>query len=135
MVSEHTSGTTGTPLRLWQSHSTTRAWYALMEARWRGWYALSRANRWAIMGGQLITPIHQKSPPFWVWNAGLRQLYLSSYHLSAETCAAYLEAIRKYRAEYVLGYASSLHSLALFAAEQRLEPPQLKVVISNAEPL
>jgi phenylacetate-CoA ligase len=132
---EHTSGTTGTPLILWQSQETTRAWYALMEARWRGWYGLSRANRWAILGGQLVAPRSQKSPPFWVWNAGLKQLYLSSYHLSTETCAAYLEAVQEYRVEYLWGYASALHSLALFAEEQRLEPPRLKVVISNAEPL
>jgi phenylacetate-CoA ligase len=132
---EHTSGTTGTPLQLWQSQETAKAWYALMEARWRGWYGLSRADRWAILGGQLVTPIHQKSPPFWVWNAGLKQLYLSSSHLSPETCAAYLKAIQDYRVVYLWGYASALYSLALFAGESGLKPPRLSVVISNAEPL
>ena len=36
-----------------------------------------------VLGGQLVAPVTQTKPPFWVWNAGLNQLYLSSYHLSA----------------------------------------------------
>jgi phenylacetate-coenzyme A ligase PaaK-like adenylate-forming protein len=132
---EHTSGTTGTPLQLWQSQETVQSWYALMEARWRGWYGLSRDDRWAILGGQSVTPVHQKSPPFWVWNSGLQQLYLSCSHLSAATCPAYLQALQEYRVTYLWGYASALHSLAQFAAELGLKPPGLSVVISNAEPL
>jgi phenylacetate-CoA ligase len=83
----------------------------------------------------MIVPILKMSPPFWVWNAGLRQLYLSSYHLSAETSPAYLKALVDYRVEYLWGYASTLYSLALCAEEMRLQPPTLKMVISNAEPL
>jgi phenylacetate-CoA ligase len=132
---EHTSGTTGTPLQLWQSRDTTRLWYALAEVRWRGWYGISRADRWAILGGQLVVPIGQEKPPFWVWNTGLNQLYLSSYHLSEQTCASYLQALHKKRIVYLYGYASSLHSLALFIQEQRLDPPPLKLILSNAEPL
>ena len=130
---EHSSGTTGTSLPLWQCQTAARRWYALMEARWRGWYGLSRHDPWAILGGQLVTPVNQRVPPFWVWNAALKQLYLSSYHLSAETCASYFEALRQRQVVYLWGYASSLYSLALFAQDQRLKPPRLKVVISNAE--
>lgn len=135
MWCEHTSGTTGTPLQLWQSRDTTRLWYALAELRWRGWCGVSQEDRWAILGGQLIVPIGQKKPPFWVWNTGLNQLYLSSYHLSAQTCASYLQALHKRRIVYLYGYASSLYSLALFIQEQRLDPPSLKVILSNAESL
>ncbi|HEY3862563.1 MAG TPA: hypothetical protein VGO59_11805 [Verrucomicrobiae bacterium] len=132
---EQTSGTTGTPLRLWHSRATARAWYALMEARWREWYGVSRKDCWAILGGQLVTPVTQKKPPYWVWNAGLKELYLSSYHLSPETCASYLSAMKARGIRYLWGYASSLYSLALFASEQRLEPPRFSVIVSNAEPL
>lgn len=135
MWREHTSGSTGTPITLWQSRETLRAWYALVEARWRGWYGLCRNDRWAILGGQLVVPAHQQSPPFWVWNGGLKQLYLSSYHLSAETAAAYIGAIKKCRAVYLWGYASSLYSLALLTREQKPFDLNLKVIISNAEPL
>jgi phenylacetate-CoA ligase len=134
-VVEHTSGTTGKPLTLWKSKDSVRQWYALFEARWRGWYGLSRHNRWGILGGQLVTPFTQSKPPFWVWNAGMNQLYLSSYHLAPQNVAAYLDAIQNHKLVYLLGYASSLYSLAQLALEQNLNIPALKAVISNAEPL
>jgi phenylacetate-CoA ligase len=83
----------------------------------------------------MVVPRAQRHPPFWVWNAGLKQLYLSSYHLSSENCAAYLKALRKSDVAYIWGYAWALHALALFCHEQQLQAPQLKAVISNAEPL
>jgi phenylacetate-CoA ligase len=134
-VVEHTSGTTGKPLTLWMSAEAVREWYALFEARWRGWYGLSRHDRWGILGGQLVAPFAQVKPPFWVWNAGMKQLYLSSYHLAPQNIAAYLEAIKSHKLVYILGYPSSLYALAQLALEQRLTVPALKVVISNAEPL
>jgi phenylacetate-CoA ligase len=112
-----------------------KEWFALFEARWRRWYGVSRRDRWAILGGQLVVPIKQSRPPYWVWNSGLHQLYMSSYHLSPDAIGAYWEAMRRYRVIYVLGYASSLYSLALGAIEQGLQSIQPKVVISNAEPL
>jgi phenylacetate-CoA ligase len=131
----HTSGTTGKPLTLWLSRDAVREWYALSEARWRSWYGVSRHDRWGIFGGQMVTSFAQTRPPFWVWNRGMNQLYLSSYHLALQNVAAYLDAIRRHRLIYLLGYASSLHSLAQLALEQELNIPALKVVISNAEPL
>ena len=132
---ETTSGSTGTPVTFWHGRETARSWYALMEARWRRWNGVSRHDRWALVGGQLVVPTHRNRPPFWIWNAGLHQLYLSSYHLNAEHAADYFRALRDYGPAYLWGYASSLSTLAAFAEDQKLEPPRLKVVISNAEPL
>ena len=112
MYCEQTSGTTGTPLHIWSSKKTIRGWYALLEARWRRWYGVSRRDRWGILGGQLVTPIKQSRPPFWVWNTGLNQLYMSSYHLSPNFAPHYLEALAKYSIKYLWGYSSSLHALA-----------------------
>jgi len=135
MYYEHTSGTTGKPLHLWHSRETLNAWYALTEARMRRWYGLSRADRWAILGGQLVAPVERDRPPFWVWNFALRQLYLSAYHLTPDNIAAYLEAMRQHEVVYLLGYPSGLYTLARAALEQGLAAPRLRAVIGNAEPL
>ncbi|MGO8930985.1 MAG: phenylacetate--CoA ligase family protein [Limisphaerales bacterium] len=135
MWCEHTSGSTGTPLTLWQSHETVRYWYALFEARWRTWYGLSRKDRWGIIGGQLVTPAGQTKAPYWVWNGGLNQLYLSAYHLSPGAAKHYIHALRDYGVTYLWGYASALSTLARFAMDQDLTFPPLKAAISNAEPL
>ncbi len=135
MFYEHTSGTTGKPLHIWLSRETVGAWFALFEARGRRWYGVSRHDRWAILGGQLVAPVERDRPPFWVWNSGLNQLYLSSYHLAPQHIAAYLEAIRRHEVTYLLGYPSALYQLAREALDQRLAAPRLKVALGNAEPL
>src|SRR5437016_14584366 len=96
----HTSGTTGQSLDLWRSKSTERAWYALFEARCRRWYGVSRHERWAILGGQLVTPVGLRRPPFWLWNAALNQLYMSSYHSAPDLVPHYLDSLSRYRIGY-----------------------------------
>jgi phenylacetate-CoA ligase len=135
MFLDHTSGTTGTSLDLWSTKETVRNWYALFEARSRQWYGLTRHDRWAILGGQLVAPTAQREPPFWVWNAGLNQLYLSSYHLAPDLIPAYLQALVKYRVKYILGYPSAINALALEVLKLGRKDLVMDVVIANAEPL
>lgn len=135
MYAEHTSGSSGTPLTLWWSRETTQRWHGLLDARALGWNGLRPGDRWAMLGGQLIVPVERRDPPFWVWNAPFRQLYLSSYHITPEVTEAYIDAMRAKRVVYVLGYASSIYALARNVHRLRLKPPRLRCVISNAEPL
>jgi phenylacetate-CoA ligase len=132
---EQTSGTTGKPLRVWHSRQTSRDWFALFEARVRRWNGISRSDRWAMLGGQLVVPVSRRKPPFWVWNAAMKQLYMSSYHLSPSLIEAYLEAMRRYAVTYMLGYASSMTTIAWEALERGIPALPLRVAISNAEPL
>lgn len=135
LIEEHTSGTTATPLSLYISRPDYRYWYALAEARWRRWYGVSRHERWAIVGGQPIVPPAATEPPFWVWNAALHQLYMSSYHVSERTAADYVRAIDDHRVTYLLGYPSSIHALAEVCRANGIRPRALRVVVANAEPV
>jgi phenylacetate-CoA ligase len=135
MMLLQTSGTSGTPLRLWVPRANVRDWYALSEARWRTWYGVTRHDRWAILGGQLVTPVAQRRPPFWVHNRSLNQLYLSTYHLAPDLIRYYFEALHSFKPKYLLGYSSALHTLAHECIRQRLGGLNLRVVLTNAEPL
>ncbi len=135
LVLDHTSGTTGVPLKIWVNSEGVQKWYSLFEARWRRWYELSRHDRWGMLGGQLVVPFSRSRPPFWVWNSGMNQLYLSTFHISPSFIPAYIEAMYKYKIVYLLGYASSLYDVARIALEQNLDIPPLQAVLSNAEPL
>lgn len=130
-----TSGTSGTPVTTMRSRATMQAWYALVEARWRRWYGVSRHDRWAILGGQEVTPLERSRPPFWLWNAAGNQLYLSSLHLRPEHAPAYLAALQEYRIVHVYAYSSSLAQLARMIVDQGLSAPRLKVAVTNAEAL
>jgi len=135
MFHEHTSGTTGKPLSLWASKETVRKWYALSEARIRYWNGVSRRDIWGMVGGQLVTPVSQRQPPFWVWNKSLNQLYMSSYHLAPDLIGSYLDAVSRFRVTYLLGYTSSLYALAQGLVESGRQDVSMTVVITSAEPI
>lgn len=135
MMEEHTSGTSGTPLRLWHSRRALRAWYALFEARWRRWHGVSRRDRWAILGGQLVVPVERRAPPFWVHNRAMRQLYLSSYHLAPQWIGHYVEELRRFRPVYLWGYSSALYTLGQECVRLGVRDLRFRVVLTNAEPL
>lgn len=135
LFSEHTSGSTGTPITLFQSRETLQRAYAIFEARVRRWSGLSRQDRWGIIGGQMVVKPGVTNPPFWVWNQAFKQLYLSSYHISARSAIHYHDAIKNHGLQYILAYPSALAALSEFLQEAHLPPYPLKVAISNAEPL
>lgn len=135
MFCGHTSGTTGTPIDLWRSRKTMRTLYALSTARTRGWHGVKQKDRWAKLGGQVVTPGRQSEPPFWVWNSALKQLYMSTYHLAPNLIAHYLDALVKHRIDYLFGYTSSIFALAQEAVRLKRTDLKLKIVITEAEPL
>lgn len=130
-----TSGTTGTPLEMWRTHDAVRGLYGIGLARTRGWHGVGLNHRRAMLGGQLVTPVRQRRPPFWVWNAGLRQLYMSSYHLAPDLIPSYLDALVRYRVVYLVGYASSLHALAQGALRAGRRDLKMVVALASSERL
>jgi phenylacetate-CoA ligase len=134
MFREHTSGTTGTPVLIWRSRESLEQLYAIADDRTCGWENIPRGVRWARLGGQLVTPVRQRRPPFWVWNAAMRQLYLSSYHLAPDLIPHYLDALARYRITYIAGYPSSVFALAQEALRLKYDLPML-AIHTNAEPL
>ena len=135
LVNIATSGTSGKPMSFWFSREALSYWYALYEHRIKVWNGVNEKDKWANFGGQLICEIGRGNPPFWVYNFAMNQLYLSSYHLSSKNIRDYASALHYYKVKYVLGYVSSIFTIANEALKQSIELPKLSVVITNAEPL
>ncbi len=135
MFHEQTSGTSGKPLHVWRSRLTVETLYALSVARTREWHGVSRSDRWAMLGGQLVVATERRRPPFWVWNAALRQLYMSSYHLAPDLIPHYLDALARYRVAYLFGYTSSMVALAQEAIRLGRSDLRMRVAITSAEPV
>ena len=135
MFREQTSGTTGKPVVVWWSRRTARAWYALFEARIRRWNGVSRADRWAILGGQLVVPVRRQRPPFWVWNAGAQPaLPLDRTTSLAANVAAYLRGPQPPSRVYLFGTRRRC-TRSLSSPPRRPPRAAMRVAISNAEPL
>jgi len=135
MLLEQTSGTTGKPLSVWKSRHMLRHLYALTGARTRRWHGVSPRDPWARLGGQLVVPLAQRRPPFWVWNAAANQLYLSTFHLAPDLIPSYLDALARYEIASLTGYTSSLYALAQGVLRAGRGDLRMNVVVTNAEPL
>lgn len=135
MFHEQTSGTTGKPIDIWRSRTTVATLHAIADARTSRWDGISADVRWARLGGQLVTPVRQRRPPFWVWNAAMRQLYLSSFHLSPDLIPHYLDALARYKVVYLATYPSSADALAQEIVRIGRTDLQMAAVYTNAEPL
>jgi phenylacetate-CoA ligase len=131
----HTSGSTGSPTTIWWSKKMMRRRWAAFEARSRRWYGVSYRDPFALLGGRMVAPIQQRKPPFWVWNAASRQLYMSSYHLSRANIPFYVEEMKRRSVKHIYGYTSSIFEIANYLLETSTAPPQLKVIVTQAEPL
>lgn len=130
-----TSGTTGKPTDLWYSREVAQEWYAINEARVRRGHGLSLDDHWALLAGRIVAPLSATRPPYWVWNRGLNQLYLSAYHASPAHAADYLEALRRHEIKYIVGYPSSLCNLAKGIEAGKLQVPKMHVILTQAEQL
>jgi phenylacetate-CoA ligase len=135
MFHEQTSGTTGKPLDIWRTRQTVEGLYAMADARTTRWHGVPAEARWARLGGQLVTPVRQRRPPFWVWNSAMSQLYMSTYHLAPDLIPYYLDAMVQYRIEYLAAYPSSLLALAHEVLRLKRRDLKMLAVITNAEPL
>jgi phenylacetate-CoA ligase len=130
---DHTGGTTGKPTLIYESRESIRQMYALHEARTRRWFGVDRHQRWGMLGGQKIIPLDQGRPPYWVWNRGLNQVYFSVFHIKPETTKYYVDALWKYQPTHLVVYPSACAILAKFMLEQKLQAPEIKVIICNSE--
>ncbi len=130
----HTSGSTGTPTKIWWSKEMMRRRWAIFEARSRRWYGVEDGDAFALVGGRMVTPVQQKEPPFWVWNAASNQLYMSSYHLSKDNIPYYVSEMTRRKICHIYAYTSSIYEIATVVIEKGLQPPPIKVVVTQAEP-
>jgi phenylacetate-CoA ligase len=135
MYHDSTAGTTGMPVVIRRSRLSLSMLYAILDTRTWGWEGIPKNARRGRLGGQPITALNKRRPPFWVWNAAMRQLYLSSFHLAPDLIPHYLDALIRYRVKYLVGYPSALYALAHEALRRKRTDVRLSAIHTNAEPL
>ena len=129
----HTSGSTGTPVRTLWTVAEVRDSMAVREVRSAGWAGVSFRRPRATFSGRLVEPDPESRGPFHRFNAVERQVYLSAFHLRADTARQYVRALIAHRIEWLTGYAVSYWLLARFMLDQGLRVPGLKAVITTSE--
>lgn len=129
------SGSTGTPTKIFFSREMHQKWSAGFEARIRHWAGLTRFSPRGMIGGRRVLPEGISKGPYYRYNSAEKQVYFSAYHISGVTAPNYVYAIRKYKLEYMTGYAASNYFLANFINNLSIPAPKLKAVITSSEKL
>ncbi|MCG3129410.1 MAG: hypothetical protein FLDDKLPJ_00137 [Phycisphaerae bacterium] len=136
LVRLSTSGSTGSPLTLFRTPEAEATSYAFFEARCRRPAGMQFGRLpYVMIGGQLVAPVTRDRPPFWVYNYAWKQLYLSSYHLSERFLPHYVKALRRRPYHAILGYPSSLHTVARHLLERGEPPIPMRCAITSSETL
>ena len=134
-ITSHTSGTTGSGLVFPKTKKAEREQLAVWW-RYRHWHGITRGTWCGYFGGRQVVPITQTAPPYWRLNYPGKQLFLSGYHLNADTAAAYVGILRQREVPWIHGYPSMIALLAGYMIDQQIDPvPSLKIITTGAENL
>jgi phenylacetate-CoA ligase len=129
---QSTSGSTGTPLRYYHDREITRGHQAVADALLAS-IGCRFGERRVRISGVMVAPYAQTRPPFWMYIDVYHQLQCSAYHLTRQTSAAYLDAMRAAGVRYGTGYATAWHMLATFILEGGARPPALRAIVTDSE--
>jgi phenylacetate-CoA ligase len=131
-----TSGSTGTPVRVYFTTSEFRRSLALREARGCRPAGVSYRLPRATFSGRLVVPDARSLGPFHRFNLVERQVYFSAFHLSPRNAAAYVAPLRDHRIVWGTGYSHAWEQLAGFMLEQGIAPvATLRAIITTSEKL
>ena len=116
----HTTGTTGTPLRIYCDNAVRQRNYAFYN-RFLSGNDIQPTGKRATLGGRIIVPPDQTKPPFWRYSYLQKNILFSSYHLSPANLRYYIDALLKLKPDYIDSYPSSLYCIAEYAVRKKVD--------------
>lgn len=130
-----TSGTTGTPIRVYLDSKAHQHNIAVREARSFRWAGVSVRDSRSMIGGRLVVPKAQSQPPFWRYNHWEKQVYFSAFHISPANVPDYVSALNRFQPAVMTGYASANFFLARIIDELGYQVHAPRAIITSSERL
>jgi len=130
-----TSGTTGTPTRVYLDPATHQHNIGVRDARSLRWAGVSYRDSRANIGLRLVVPKAHSRPPFWRYNHWEKQVYLSAFHISPANITDYVQALNRFRPITFMGFATAWYFVASCIAERGLAVHSPKAIITESEAL
>jgi phenylacetate-CoA ligase len=128
-----TSGTSGTPLKVYRSLDSVLWESAFIERQFR-WAGYRPGMPRAYLRGDTVVPIDKSAPPYWFYNRYNNQLVLSSRHLREPCVDALIREIERFSPFMLQAYPSTAYELAVLL-DQRNVSLKIPYVFTASEPL
>ena len=135
IVPGHSSGSTGTALRLFHTRQALGWEYAVIW-RQRAWFRVKLGERFAAFGGQQVVPLGQSGPPFWRYDRPRARMLFSLYHLTPENLPVYVNELQS-GYSFWQGYPSSIGLIAQNMLDRGVELGDAapRVIFTSSETL
>jgi len=134
--SDRTTGSTGTPVKIFKTSEVLQRHYAYFDVRCRRTAGVAFGREpYVMFGVQIVTPPSRTRPPFWCYNYVHQQLYMSVFHLSPSYLSSYCREIRKRSYHAIMGYPSALHTLAQYVLDTGEKGIQFRTAVTSGEVL
>ncbi|KKN10787.1 hypothetical protein LCGC14_1033140, partial [marine sediment metagenome] len=135
VISGATSGTTGSPLNIYQDLIAVNREQAFFD-RQREWAGYKKGDKRAWIRGDMVVPFAQKQSPFWRYSYFEDMILLSSFHISAITIPDYIKAMVDFGVEVIQAYPSSIVALARYLESiDSYYPSKIKSILTSSESL
>jgi len=127
-----TSGTSGTPLKVYRSLDSVLWENAFIERQFR-WAGYQPGMPRAYLRGDTVVPINKSEPPYWFYNRYNNQLVLSSRHLREPCVEALIAELARFKPFMIQAYPSTAYELALLL-EKRNASLRIPCIFTASEP-
>ncbi len=136
LVKNTTGGSTGEPVSFYLDRHTIESFEA---ARWRGlsWHGIKMHDRSVMIWGSPIELSRLNSKKYYLKERFLRnRLVIPAYQLNPSQLQHYMTIIKRFKPQYIYGYASALYAFAELIHKAQVDIDHtLKGVVSTAETL
>lgn len=114
-----TSGTTGTPLKIYQTKNSLNLQWAVFW-RFRERFGVNYNDRHLMFGARLPISQNQQHPPYWRHDFFNNRVYLSTSHISGSTVHDIVNYLNSTQFEFYTGYPSAMVNLARLMKKNHL---------------
>lgn len=111
LVIMHTSGSTGKALSFYRTKDSIKQQWAL-NWRFRERFGIKIDDISCNFTGKLIVPINQTSPPFWRYNAAMKQFLVNMQHIKERNTTYFVDFLNSHNITYFSGYPSIIYQFA-----------------------
>lgn len=133
-VEGHTGGTTGKSLIVYNRPKDMQKRMATLDYfKMKHGFKNMKMKRATFMGKHIVPP-GQKKKKFWRYNAAIKQMVYSSFHITEENIPHYLESLNKFKPAAIDGFVSSIYDIASYILRKNISVDfDLKAVFPTSE--
>lgn len=129
----HTGGTTGLPVPVKRDPWSIAREHAFVRRQF-DWAGVRTSDRCAYLEGRTVAPPGQRPPSYHYYDAVMRELTLSAFHLTPDVVPHYVNLMKAYRIKALIAYPSAAYVLAKGCLDRKL-PLRLHCVLTTSETL